>query len=432
MKSIKIFTKILIVSLLTLLTTGCEDLDDNLKIPNVAAFIQKDSELFQLLERVTITEENPMKDIVCIDFIYPINLQVYNSELEPLYSVTIIGDSNFSAFLSSFPLAQSISISYPITTTLNDGTVFTVNNNAELKLAIDSCSQEDIISYCNGLFSTVTPATLVPCIWKTQYDSLGDNTYLSAYFDINTDGTIKLTYDNEIYNGSWTFFFINSELHLNINLEGTSQIASDWNVDRKVIISGDEIIIQSAPKEIHLKKICQEVLTLPIGATGPAGGIVFYDKGSYSNGWRYIESASIDISIAEWGCFGSIIPDTDFSDIGKGMISSAKILNFHDSLVNYYTNPDICSSTSNGTVAAKQAFEYTQNELNDWFLPSFEELNLMYQNLHSQGIANFSNEIYWSSTQFDANSVLTIDFSSGTTDQSLKNTSKKARAIRYF
>jgi hypothetical protein len=31
-----------------------------------------------------------------------------------------------------------------------------------------------------------------------------------------------------------------------------------------------------------------------IRATGPAGGLVFYDKGDYSDGWRYLEAAPTD------------------------------------------------------------------------------------------------------------------------------------------
>ena len=33
-----------------------------------------------------------------------------------------------------------------------------------------------------------------------------------------------------------------------------------------------------------------------IGATGPAGGLVFYDKGAVSDGWRYLEAAPVDQS----------------------------------------------------------------------------------------------------------------------------------------
>jgi hypothetical protein len=43
--------------------------------------------------------------------------------------------------------------------------------------------------------------------------------------------------------------------------------------------------------------------TYPIGGTGPAGGHIFYDKGSYSNGWRYLEAApvSTEWTDKEWG-----------------------------------------------------------------------------------------------------------------------------------
>lgn len=38
-----------------------------------------------------------------------------------------------------------------------------------------------------------------------------------------------------------------------------------------------------------------------IGETGPAGGTIFYDKGSYSNGWRYMEVAPSHQGDAKWG-----------------------------------------------------------------------------------------------------------------------------------
>ncbi|MDN3676229.1 hypothetical protein QWY90_02770 [Flavobacterium paronense] len=435
MKTINALPKIFTLLFVLFTINSCKDIDDTITYPNAEDLIQKDSELFDLLNRVTKTEDNPMTDIVCIDFVYPIHLLIYNSSLEKIGSVTIIGDDNFSAFLGILPADQSLSISYPITTTLADGTEFTVNNNTELKLAIDSCSREDIISYCGGLFSTTVPGIILPCVWKVQYDATGDNKYLSGYFDVNVDGTIKLFYGDEIYTGSWIFLFVNDELHMNINLEGTSQVALDWNIDRKVIIAGDEIIIQNPPKNIHLKKTCWESTPYAIGDVGPAGGIVFYDKGSYSEGWRYAEAAPNDLAFFEWGCANSTIPNSQSSAIGKGLYNSGTILNFHDTLVNFYTNPNVCSNLNNGTVVAKEALGYQLNDRNDWFLPSENELALLYTNLQLSSLGNFSNAIYWSSTENDATTVKTIDFSNGQSVISLKvpalNTIK-VRCIRYF
>ncbi|WP_333876810.1 hypothetical protein [Flavobacterium sp.] len=435
MKNLVRLARVPFLLLLTLSINSCKDIDDTISLPNAEDLIQKDSELFNLLERVTKEEDDPLQDIVCIDFIYPLHLVIYDANLNSIGSVTIIGDDNFSAFLSILQPDQSLSISYPISTTLEDGTEFTVNNNAELKLAIDSCSREDIISYCNGFFCTSSPSITTPCVWKVQYDINGDNRHLSGYFDANVDGTINFYYNGQQYLGSWTFLFVNDEFHININLEGTSQVALDWNIDRKVIIAGDEIIIDNLPKNIHLKKSCQTINTYVIGDVGPAGGIVFYDKGSYSDGWRYAETATADLADFQWGCVTSSITNAQNNNIGKGMYNSGSILNFHDTILNFYTNPSVCDVANNGTVAARETLGYQINGVKDWFLPSHYELLLLYTNLHQQNLGNFSNTVYWSSTENDAATVKIIDFSDG----QMYNTSKapvsgsvKTRCIRYF
>lgn len=435
MKTTKHLAKLALLFLLISTINGCKDLDDTITYPNAEDLIQKDSEVYGLIQRVTTDEDDPLTDIVCIDFVYPINLVLYNSNLERIGAITITGDANFSAFLGLLSPDQSLSISYPISTTLEDGTEFTVNNNTELKLAIDSCSREDIINYCCGLFCTSSPTITTPCVWKVEYDALGDNRYLSGYFDVNVDKTINFYYNNQTYSGSWNFLFVNDIYHININLEGTSQVALDWNIDRKVMLTGDEIIIENGAKNIHLKKTCQESTSYTLGSTGPAGGIVFYDKGSYTNGWRYAEAAPTDLAYFEWGCASSSIVNSQNSAIGKGFYNSGSILNFHDSLTDFYNNPVICSNLNNGTLAAKKALEYQLNGRSDWFLPSEDELALLYTNLHLQSLGSFSNAIYWSSTENDATTVKTIDFSNGQSVNSLKvpplNT-VKVRCIRYF
>ena len=43
-----------------------------------------------------------------------------------------------------------------------------------------------------------------------------------------------------------------------------------------------------------------------IAQKGPAGGWVFFDKGDYSGGWRYLEAAPEGLGDVEWGCYKRI------------------------------------------------------------------------------------------------------------------------------
>ena len=56
-----------------------------------------------------------------------------------------------------------------------------------------------------------------------------------------------------------------------------------------------------------------------IGDTGDGSGIVFYDKGSYSDNWRYLEAQTVDLSAgAAWGCSGTSITGADGTVLGTG------------------------------------------------------------------------------------------------------------------
>ncbi|MHA1232832.1 MAG: hypothetical protein ACTSPQ_19565, partial [Candidatus Helarchaeota archaeon] len=67
--------------------------------------------------------------------------------------------------------------------------------------------------------------------------------------------------------------------------------------------------------------------TTTVYGTGPAGGYIFYDKGSYSDGWRYLEAApaSTEWTGKEWGSYGTFIGGTE-TGIGTGQSNTNTIV----------------------------------------------------------------------------------------------------------
>lgn len=173
-----------------------------------------------------------------------------------------------------------------------------------------------------------------------------------------------------------------------------------------------------------------------IGDTGPAGGIVFHDKGNSSEGWQYIEVSLEEFEDLNWGCHTSGIPNSNNEAIGFGRINTEEIVKFHDAFDNYYDDPSHCNDQNDdGTVAAKFCDQYVSNGFEDWHLPSSGEVVEMYNTLHLNGISPFNEEVlHWSSTQHDEHTAISVDFS--TSDQGFLCNQcgfhSVVRPVRYF
>lgn len=131
-------------------------------------------------------------------------------------------------------------------------------------------------------------------------------------------------------------------------------------------------------------EISAEEKTYKIGDRGPAGGWIFYAERTFS-GWRYLEAAPVDQSSeAMRGCGGeTIICCAEFPGIWSGKRNTQGII----------------ESCGEKGIAAKLCIDYRGGGKSDWFLPSIDQLNLMYENLYLAGIGGFvENGRYWSST----------------------------------
>ncbi len=127
--------------------------------------------------------------------------------------------------------------------------------------------------------------------------------------------------------------------------------------------------------------------------TGPAGGYVFYDKGSFTNGWRYLEAAAADQS----GYF------TAWSDITDSLVEASPL---SQAVGAGKANTDAIVAQSVNTIAQiclDYSIDNNGTTYADWFLPSLDELNLMYTNLWVQAVGDFAADYYWSSSDDNDN-----------------------------
>ncbi|MDR0706732.1 MAG: DUF1566 domain-containing protein [Treponema sp.] len=149
-----------------------------------------------------------------------------------------------------------------------------------------------------------------------------------------------------------------------------------------------------------------------IGDFGPAGGIVFYDKGVFSNGWRYLEAVPAETEFtAQWGAYGRDVAGTG-TIVGSGKRNTQLIVERLRQLGESGRAAQLCAGLD-------------FDGYKDWFLPSKDELNLMYQNLNS-------NDWYWSSSQSNTYYAWAQNFSSGYQYHYYKNLTYSVRAARSF
>ncbi|MEI7727541.1 MAG: DUF1566 domain-containing protein [Bacteroidota bacterium] len=140
------------------------------------------------------------------------------------------------------------------------------------------------------------------------------------------------------------------------------------------------------------------------------GGIIFYIDGTGQHG---LIAATNDPVVAQMGCVLTSIPGTSTA-IGTGQANTTLFVNG-------------CSEAGR---AARICNDLVLNGYSDWFLPSKDELNLMYT--HKNAIGGFVSDFHWSSSEYDGTQAWNQHFGDGSQDFAPKDYLRYVRAIRAF
>ncbi len=181
--------------------------------------------------------------------------------------------------------------------------------------------------------------------------------------------------------------------------------------------------------------VLESVDRYSIGDTGPGGGIVFYTEDWGIHGLEIMES---DLSSAMawstnmsnlWITFPVELPP----DVGTGRTNTVTIVNIEAVAVEL-------GVPSTELSAGDVCWDYAGGGMDDWYLPSLEELRLVWTNLVddgtgvNNGIGGFASEWYYSSSKpdWDIKNISVVSFADGSTAEHSSSSGHRVRAIRQF
>jgi len=163
---------------------------------------------------------------------------------------------------------------------------------------------------------------------------------------------------------------------------------------------------------------------LEIGDTGPGGGIVFYVTDGGLHG----------LEAAPYGWYGvTFDPSPVWSTVPSAFANGSTPLSA--SVGSGAANTAVMlAQDSVGPNAATYCRDYSGGGKKDWFLPSKDELHLMYTNLKLSGLGGFGTAGYWSSSEETADPTVAWDenFTGGTQYTYTKNNNSYVRPVRAF
>ena len=177
---------------------------------------------------------------------------------------------------------------------------------------------------------------------------------------------------------------------------------------------------QAIPVQAVTSEQAPAAVRYKIGDTGPAGGLIFYDKGNNSGGWRYLEAAPVEAEFqAQWSVRWTPVENTQ-ETIGSGRRNTQLIVE------------KFKQTSGEWDTAAQKCADLEFGGFKDWFIPSKAELDQMYGNLKRKNFGDFKNEWYWTSSNQNQNFPHIQNFGDGRMSWHVSGNRNYVRPIRQF
>ncbi|SDS19288.1 hypothetical protein SAMN04515667_1618 [Formosa sp. Hel1_31_208] len=231
--------------------------------------VNSDTELAVLTANCLGDNEND-DDIECIDFQYPITASVFNDNNELIDNITISNDNDMYNFIEDLDEFVAVTISFPITVILADGSTQTVNSIQDLEIAIqaadDSCDEDDDNDFddddCDSCTTNDLETIFADCLeWTVDKLERNDNdledNYVGYLFTFNSDGTITVTQGSNTFNGTWQASGSANSIIVTIAVTGLTDFNDTWNLHEIEQDSGEvEVDLRLGDDRLRFESDC--------------------------------------------------------------------------------------------------------------------------------------------------------------------------------
>jgi hypothetical protein len=207
----------------------------------------------------------------------------------------------------------------------------------------------------------------------------------------------------------------------------------DANAIQEIIdelIKAKDLPLEKMQEVINRVKSQVETDKLKIGSKF-AGGVVFFIDKTGNHG---LVCSDMDLGRAQFGYCSEVNNNGNGIADGSGLLNTKKIVD-----KGHYENVTLKDGwfgskvvTNKIITAADLCLQSNHNGFNDWYLPTMNELLLIYKNLYLNNRCSFSSGYYWSSTGAGAPAISGVQFGNNKFNGLEWDGKCNVRAIRAF
>lgn len=205
-------------------------------------------------------------DIECLDFLYPINLSIYDASNQLAKVIIIENDEQFYKYIETIGNYDFVQINFPIQVILYDGTKKNIDNLISLENIIneskDLCDEDDDNDFddddCIDCTTVKTITLLLSCSWVVDKIKTNGTDFTELYskheFIFQENGILKVMYNFNTLSGTWNVVNDNDKINVKIAIPDLPQFSSNWILYE--IEDGNEIDLRNGENRLEFEKTC--------------------------------------------------------------------------------------------------------------------------------------------------------------------------------